>query len=191
MSSSSVNHISQPCIYGHFVSSTTERKSRLMKWLSKLFKGGGSGNRRQQPQFLGDENMVWRAPARSMDDNSRTNKEKEELDRAIALSLAEDLKRPKGYRWRTDQDEDLARSLQDNSNSSSYPPKYAPSYAPWEYNPNSYRKCSGCNKDIVSGNYLGCMGTFFHPECFLCRACGVPITEYEGTIHIISHASRK
>lgn len=183
MSSSSVNHISQPCIYaGHFVSSTTERKSRLMKWLSKLFKGGGSGNRRQQPQFLGDENMVWRAPARSMDDNSRTNKEKEELDRAIALSLAEDLKRPKGYRWRTDQDEDLARSLQDNSNSSSYPPKYAPSYAPWEYNPNSYRKCSGCNKDIVSGNYLGCMGTFFHPECFLCRACGVPITEYEFSL---------
>lgn len=37
-----------------------------MKWLSKLFKGGGSGNRGQQPQFLGDENMVWRAPARSM-----------------------------------------------------------------------------------------------------------------------------
>lgn len=47
-----------------------------------------------------------------------------------------------GYKWRTDQDEDLARSLQDNPNSSSYPPylpPYAPSYAPWEYNPNSYR----------------------------------------------------
>ncbi|MCD7445772.1 hypothetical protein HAX54_000010 [Datura stramonium] len=87
MSSSSVNHISQPCIYGHFGSSTTERKSRLMKWLSKLFKGGS-------------------------DDNSRTSKErKRELDRVPALSLAEDLKRPK--------------------------------------------------------------------ECFLCRACGAPITEYE------------
>ncbi|KAJ8548951.1 hypothetical protein K7X08_030917 [Anisodus acutangulus] len=23
------------------------------------------------------------------------------------------------------------------------------------------------------------MRTFFHPECFLCRACGVPITEYK------------
>lgn len=44
---------------------------------------------------------------------------------------------------------------------------------------NIHRKCSGCHKEIVSGNYLGCMGTFFHPECFLCRACGFPITEYE------------
>lgn len=23
------------------------------------------------------------------------------------------------------------------------------------------------------------MGTFFHPECFCCRACGHPITEHE------------
>lgn len=30
------------------------------------------------------------------DDRSRANKEKEELDRAIALSMSEDLKRPSG-----------------------------------------------------------------------------------------------
>ena len=41
------------------------------------------------------------------------------------------------------------------------------------------RMCGGCKRDIGYGNYLGCMGTFFHPECFCCRACGYPITEHE------------
>lgn len=41
-----------------------------MKWLSKIFTGGESGRGGatggEQPQFLGDENMVWLAPTRSM-----------------------------------------------------------------------------------------------------------------------------
>lgn len=45
--------------------------------------------------------------------------------------------------------------------------------------PISCRKCGGCKHDIVHGNYLGCMGTFFHPECFRCFACGYPIAEHE------------
>lgn len=44
-----------------------------MKWLSKIFRsganrggGGGGGGGRHPQQLLGDqENMVWRAPARS------------------------------------------------------------------------------------------------------------------------------
>lgn len=51
---------------GHFVSSYAERKSRFMKWLTKIFKGNRESPRGQQPQFLGDENMVWRAPARTL-----------------------------------------------------------------------------------------------------------------------------
>ncbi|CAK9135672.1 unnamed protein product [Ilex paraguariensis] len=151
-----------------------------MKWLSKIFKGGSSRGVTtggQQPQFLGDENMVWRAPARSLDDRSRAQKEREEVDRAIALSLAEDLKRPDGCRWRTDNDEDRARSHHDNPNRPDYPP-----YAPTEYYPRGYRICGGCNRDIGYGNYLGCMGTFFHPECFCCTACGFPITEHEFSL---------
>ncbi|KAL2525813.1 Protein DA1-related 2 [Abeliophyllum distichum] len=173
MSSSNVNHISQPCIY--------ERKSGIMKWLSKLFKSG-SNNRgvtggQQQPQFLGEENMSWRAPVRSLDDRPRAKKEKEELDRAIALSLNEDLKGPNGYRWRTDNDEDLARSFRDSLNTSAHPP-----YAPRDYYPRGYRVCGGCNRKIGYGNYLGCMGNFFHPECFRCHACGYPITEHEFSL---------
>ncbi|XP_009797651.1 protein DA1-related 2-like isoform X1 [Nicotiana sylvestris] len=186
MSSSNINHFSQPCIYaGQFVSSYAERKSKVMKWLTKIFKGGSCNRgspRGRQPQFLEDENMVWRAPVGSLDDRSRASTEKEELDQnATALSLAEDLKRP-GYKWRTENDEDVGSSLNHDLTSSSYPPPYAPLYAPWQYNPTSYRICSGCHGDIGSGNYLGCMGTFFHPNCFRCRACGYPITEYEFSL---------
>lgn len=167
-----VTHISNPCIY--------ERKSRFMKWLSKLFKGGSNrsngGGGRHHPQFLGDENMVWRAPSRSLDDRSRADREKEELDRAIALSLTEDMKRPNGYGWQSNNDQNLPRALQDSLNSS-YPP-----YAPTHYYPRGYRVCGGCHREIGYSNYLGCMGTFFHPECFRCHSCGHPITENEFSL---------
>ncbi|XP_042014340.1 protein DA1-related 2-like isoform X1 [Salvia splendens] len=179
MSSSNVNHLAQPCIYGNIVSSYGERKSRLMRWLSKVFQGGGSRRRAatgvQQP---GDGNVILRAPTRSSDDRSRANKEKEELDRAVALSLNEDLSKPNGYRWRTANDEDLARTLHDSLNSAPYNPQYGPR----DYCPEAYRKCGGCEREIVQGNYLGCMGTFFHPECFCCFACGHPITELEFSL---------
>ncbi|KAK6933100.1 Zinc finger, LIM-type [Dillenia turbinata] len=159
MASSNINHLSQPSIYGDFASSYAGRKSRLMKWLLKLFKSGGGGSNRagassggggQNPQFHGEENMVLRAPARSLDDRSRVDQEKEELDHAVALSLAEDLKRSS-----------VSKTVHDMSLA---------------------RICGGCNQDIGYGNYLGCMGTFFHPQCFRCRACGYPITEHEFSL---------
>ncbi|XP_038710828.1 protein DA1-related 2-like isoform X2 [Tripterygium wilfordii] len=162
-----VNHISNPCIY--------ERKSRFMKWLYKLFKGGSShGSGARHPQLIGEENIARRAPALPLDDRARARKEKEELDHAIALSLSEDWKRSNGYRRRTGYDEDLARGLPDSLNSSSYPP-----YAPTPYYPMGSRVCAGCHRDIGHGNYLGCLGTFFHPDCFRCHSCGYPITEHE------------
>ncbi|KAJ0732428.1 putative transcription factor interactor and regulator LIM family [Helianthus annuus] len=150
-----------------------------MRWLSKLFRGGSNtrevvGGAHRPPQFNGDESMVLRAPVRSLDNRSRTDKEKEELDRAIALSLSEGLKKPNGYGWRpNNNEEDLAKAVQDDRHSS-YPP-----FVPREYQPMGYRVCGGCNRDIGYGNYLGCMGAFFHPECFCCRACRYPITEQE------------
>ncbi|KAM7270585.1 hypothetical protein ACFE04_029799 [Oxalis oulophora] len=185
--------ISNPCIHGDFGSSNSERKSRFMKWLSKLFKGGGSprssggssvaGNR--NPQFLGDENTVWRAPtSRSLGDRSRSQREEENrFNLSDTLSQTEGLKRPNnGYKWKTDQnDEDLARALQDSMNSAACPPYAPPHYDPWE-NHRYDRTCGGCHRSIGSGNYLGCMGTFFHPDCFRCRSCGHPITEREFSL---------
>ncbi|XWS74910.1 hypothetical protein CRYUN_Cryun01aG0039000 [Craigia yunnanensis] len=100
------------CFYGKegdFVSSYTERRSRLMKWLAKLFKtssnsrrGGAGGGGGYNPHFLGEENMVVQAPARTPDDRPRT-KEQEELDHAVALSLSEGIRKPSGYNeWQTD-----------------------------------------------------------------------------------------
>ncbi|KDO69210.1 hypothetical protein CISIN_1g0105811mg, partial [Citrus sinensis] len=111
------------------------------------------------------------------DDRSRADREKEELDHAIALSLAEDLKRPNGQRWRSNTDEDYAWALQDSQLNPSFPP-----YDPSHYYPRSYKVCGGCNCDIGYGNYLGCMGTYFHPNCFRCRSCGYPITEHEFSL---------
>ncbi|KAK9683362.1 hypothetical protein RND81_10G134900 [Saponaria officinalis] len=191
--SSEVNHFSQPCIYG-LPASNVEKKSRFVKWLSKVFKGSGGGSSRgssisgRHPQFVEDENMLWRAPPASLDDRPRPRPEKnrEDIDHALALSLADDLKRP-GYKWRTDNDEDVSRGAQDSLHRPSYPP-YMPSYPdyppydPVPFCPRAYKLCSGCNRDIGYGNYLGCMGTFFHPECFCCRSCGYPITEHEFSL---------
>lgn len=41
------------------------------------------------------------------------------------------------------------------------------------------RICGGCKRNIGYGTYFSCMGTFFHPDCFCCHACGCPITEHE------------
>ncbi|KAK9061137.1 hypothetical protein SSX86_018317 [Deinandra increscens subsp. villosa] len=186
--------------------SSSDRKSWFMRWLIKLFKGGSSnrelvGGTHRPRQFIGDENMVLRAPVRSLDNRSRTDKEREELDRAISLSLAEGLKKPNGYGWRPNDEDDHAKSVQDDLQSS-YP------HVPREYQPMGYRYlcytlinmhiqpkcqkwlsksyicriCGGCNHDIGYGNYLGCMGSFFHPECFCCRACRYPIREHEFSL---------
>lgn len=93
-----------------------------MKWLGKLFGGscGGTSNGRQ-PQVMGEGNMFWRQPSRSVIcvllriklvkipymkwqrnfiffhyQDDRTRADNEELDRAIALSLAEEAKKRNG-----------------------------------------------------------------------------------------------
>ncbi|KAD7480126.1 hypothetical protein R6Q59_008952 [Mikania micrantha] len=161
--------------------SSSDRKSWFMRWLIKLFKGGSSnrelvGGTHHPSLFTGDENMVFRAPVRSLDNRSRTDKEKEELDRAISLSLAEGLKKPNGFGWRPNNEDNHAKAVQDDLHSS-YPP-----FVPRECQPTILRICGGCNHEIGYGNYLGCMGTFFHPECFRCRACCYPITEHEFSL---------
>ncbi|XVE69274.1 hypothetical protein DITRI_Ditri09bG0138800 [Diplodiscus trichospermus] len=185
---SNVNLLSHPCIYGDFVSSNTERKSRVMKWLGKLFKtssssrgGGGGGSGGYNPHFLGEENMVVRAPAGMPHDRPRTKKEQEELDRAIALSLSEGRRKPNGYNeWRTGDNYGgaLPRGADHGSMSSSgYPP-----YGSLQYSPIEYRVCAGCHGEIGYGNYVGCMGAYFHPKCFSCHSCGYPITEPEFSL---------
>ncbi|XP_050896794.1 protein DA1-related 2 [Lathyrus oleraceus] len=44
------------------------------------------------------------------------------------------------------------------------------------------RICGGCNQEIIYGNCLGCMDTYFHPDCFRCHSCRYPITEREFSL---------
>ncbi|XP_010533361.1 PREDICTED: protein DA1-related 2 [Tarenaya hassleriana] len=195
-----IDHITNPCIFGDVGSSSsssssssshTEKKWGLMKWISKMFdsNGGSSSSRGGRgasdtnshlPQFQEDENMVFPLPPRSLDDRSRAAREKEELDRAIARSQDDDMKRrPHGYGWQRDQDyQDFPRSFRGGGLNPPFVPPYESSY---QYR-RRHRICGGCHRDIGHGNYLGCMGTFFHPECFRCHSCGYPITEHEFSL---------
>ncbi|KAL5709402.1 Protein DA1-related 2 [Ranunculus cassubicifolius] len=181
MASSESKHLSRPCVSpGNSASSFGVKRSSFMARLSKLFKGGCGDNRRmmsgrRHPQATGEENIVWQVPTRTKDVGSKS--ENEELDRAIALSLVEDLGEPAGYRNPVDNDEALARSLQESLNMAASPP-----YAPSQFFPGVYRYCSGCNNEIGHGNYLACLGAFWHPECFCCHSCGLPITEHEFSL---------
>ncbi|XP_078150690.1 LIM domain-containing protein HDR3-like [Carex rostrata] len=84
---------SPSCIHD---TSCSSRRSGLIKRLCKLLRGRNhaeSGGRRL-PRLVCKENMLWQEPNKSRDDQSKADNE--ELDRAIALSLAEENKHPKG-----------------------------------------------------------------------------------------------
>ncbi|XP_051150805.1 protein DA1-like isoform X2 [Andrographis paniculata] len=47
----------------------------------------------------------------------------------------------------------------------------------------SGRICAGCNMDVGYGRYVSCMDALWHPECFRCRGCSQPISDYEFSVH--------
>ncbi|XP_054797130.1 protein DA1-related 2 isoform X2 [Prosopis cineraria] len=134
-----------------------------MKWFSKLFKGGSSrGRGGRHLRQATEENLVWRNPARSLDDRS----------------LAEDLKRPnarQGYRLGGGINKDYASEFQDNQNSSAHPPYSRATYG-------EIRICGGCKQEVDYANCLTCNDTHFHPWCFRCHSCRYPITEHEFSL---------
>jgi len=153
-----------------------------MKWLCSFLKGSkpGEPNRRRPRITAGEEeDTLWQPPVRPKNDPPRNDNE--ELDRAIAESLAEDVKPPKERNHKGDSnDEDLARAIQDSLNMNPYTP-YNP-YAPSQAQPRGHRVCGRCKHEIGHGHYLSCMGIYWHPQCFRCCSCGHPIRETEVTI---------
>ncbi|KAM1348235.1 hypothetical protein FF1_002512 [Malus domestica] len=49
-------------------------------------------------------------------------------------------------------------------------------------NNDGFRVCAGCNRNIERGRYLECIGAFWHPECFVCITCKLPITDHEFSV---------
>ncbi|KAH0457990.1 hypothetical protein IEQ34_013305 [Dendrobium chrysotoxum] len=164
---------------GEMESAYNQRKSGFMKWFSKLFKGLSRGTTYgRRPEIVGEENMFWRGPSRSLDDRSRA--ENEDLDHAIALSLAEHAKKRNGHRGRGNVDEDFSRAIDESLGG-------MPSFCPYNRNPiqflpRGFRLCGGCKHEIGYGHYLSCMGTFWHPHCFRCYSCGQQISETEFSL---------
>ncbi|PAN50423.1 hypothetical protein PAHAL_9G518900 [Panicum hallii] len=162
--------------------SNAERRSSFMKWLCTFLKGSkpGEPNRRRPRITAGEEeDTLWQPPVRPKNDPTRNDNE--ELDRAIAESLAEDVKPPKERNHKGDSnDEDLARAIQDSLNMNPYTP-YNP-YAPSQAQPRGHRVCGRCKHEIGHGHYLSCMGIYWHPLCFRCCSCGHLIRETEFTL---------
>ncbi|WOL06953.1 hypothetical protein Cni_G15688 [Canna indica] len=74
-------------------------------------------------------------------------------------------------------DDELARAIQESLRMPSFPP-----CQPVQFLPRGYRICGGCHREIGYGHYLSCMETFWHPQCFRCRACGHLIRETEFSL---------
>ncbi|PKA54262.1 Protein DA1-like1 [Apostasia shenzhenica] len=155
-----------------------------MGWLSKIFKG--SSHKISEGQYH-----------EKYDDESlpQPGYESEDMDHAIALSLLEaEQKQAKvtDHEPNLEEDEQLARALQESLNTES-PPRQIGGSPPLRngriYNPSSFffptrsRICAGCKNEIGHGRFLSCMDAVWHPECFRCYACDQPITDYEFSMY--------
>ncbi|XP_078441924.1 LIM domain-containing protein [Wolffia australiana] len=154
-----------------------------MGWLSKIFKG--SNYRIAEGLYQGryrDEH-VWEGPSTPVE--SKSDYDHDDIDHAIALSLSEE-EQWKGKAVDTgshlEDDEQLARALQESLNVESPPREngHSHSFQPMPFFFSSgIRVCAGCHAEIDHGRFLSCMGAVWHPECFCCHSCGLPISDYE------------
>ncbi|KAL3642106.1 hypothetical protein CASFOL_012921 [Castilleja foliolosa] len=163
-----------------------------MGWLSKILKGSSHKIDGQYDCRYGTD-AVENHPSTSYNSWSET----EDIDRAIALSLSEDDRKGKALIDREPQlkdDELLARALQESLNVNSRPDSwsrganrngygydnlYQP--VPFPYSTDS-RICAACNTEIGNGRLLSCMNAVWHPECFRCKGCNQPISDYEFSV---------
>ncbi|XVF73678.1 hypothetical protein PTKIN_Ptkin13bG0002000 [Pterospermum kingtungense] len=156
-----------------------------MDWIKKIFKG--CTNKFSEGHYHGHyaEDPQFYAPSGTRD--ALQEYEDEEIDRAIALSLLDESQKGVkviGDECQLEEDEQLARAIQESLNFEPPSPQYqyenANTYQPIPVHfPVGYRICAGCNTEIGHGRFLNCLNAFWHPECFRCHACNLPISDYE------------
>ncbi|CAA6667478.1 unnamed protein product [Spirodela intermedia] len=147
-----------------------------MGWLNKIFKS--SSHKISEGQYQGKyrEEEIW--DDHSTPPASKSYYDNDDIDHAIALSLSEEEQR-KAKAVDTgsllEDDEQLARALQESLNVESPPRENGHNYQliPFIFSSGT-RVCAGCNAGIGHGRFLSCMGAVWHPECFCCHSCGRP-----------------
>uniref|UniRef100_A0A453HC58 LIM zinc-binding domain-containing protein n=1 Tax=Aegilops tauschii subsp. strangulata TaxID=200361 RepID=A0A453HC58_AEGTS len=177
---------------------------KYMGWLSKVVKS--SVNKVIRGQY--DGNFSEGYSTQHATSHGTHTSDNEDIDRAIALSLSEEGQR-KGKAIDTDdhleEDEELARALQESLkdkhplrqkipaggvHSDSTP---ATSLLPDILPSSRSRVCAGCKTPLGHGQFLSCMDSVWHPQCFRCSACSEPISdsEYMKIIHTTVPATRR
>ncbi|XP_044476117.1 protein DA1-like isoform X2 [Mangifera indica] len=153
-----------------------------MGWFNKIFKG--SSHRISEGRYRGNYGEESNSYAPSTSGDVWSEQENEDIDHAIALSLVEESQKGEraiDRRSQLEEDEQLARAIQESLNFQS-PPRYGNGhpYLPMPVQfPTGYRICAGCNAEIGHGRFLNCLNAFWHPECFCCNACRLPISDIE------------
>ncbi|KAL0726233.1 hypothetical protein Bca4012_022326 [Brassica carinata] len=126
-----------------------------------------------------EEKKVAQAQIEEEEKRRAEEAELEELEKHLAKARLEE-EEVRRAKTQLEEDEQLAKALQESMNLGSPPPGYDsgsvfPSY-PFLV---PSRICTGCRAEIGHGRFLSCMGGVWHPECFCCHACDKPIIDYE------------
>ncbi|KAG0617179.1 hypothetical protein M758_5G170200 [Ceratodon purpureus] len=112
----------------------------------------------------------------------------EEDDRAIALALAEEEQhRRQGWPANNlDEDEQLAKAMQESLNvgyrDSRRASDYPSSLPPPPSRSSGMSVCAGCNESLGYGRFLSCLGKNWHPNCFCCKLCSKAIADREFSV---------
>lgn len=158
-----------------------------MGWFEKIF--NVSSHDISEGQYHGkyEDDISWDEPPATVE-NTWSN-EDEDIDRAIAISLSEEDQKGKKVVENVSQleeDEQLAKALQESMLNMDSPPRHdnRSTLQPFPLLfPSGFRRiCTGCNREIGHGRYLSCMGGVWHPECFCCHSCKLPISDYEFSV---------
>ncbi|GAA0151379.1 actin or actin-binding cytoskeletal protein [Lithospermum erythrorhizon] len=129
-----------------------------------------SGKEDQKINFAADEAHNRQSPSAKEDQQWNSSPEKERKGKGVIDNESQLV-----------EDEQLAKALQESLIVDS-PPQYdyGSFFPPYPYfYPTVYRICAGCHADIGHGRFLSCMDTVWHPECFRCHVCDLPISDYE------------
>ncbi|GBG60974.1 hypothetical protein CBR_g18571 [Chara braunii] len=152
---------------------------RPRSWLSGMADFGRPQRAFAEEDSLVDEEeriQVEEAVRESLKDRKRvrTGTGNDDLEYAMALSIEDEERRRERENKEMEQlkrDEELARRLQEQLDFSEALP--GDSRSPFVLG------CPRCKMPIGYGRYLNCLGRSWHPDCFRCKACNVPIREHQ------------